>query len=205
MNRIHLVLGLMLLAGFGATGAAFAQTAAAVEGDGACNYDGNEASDEAGVTIGADEQTVDEPDPATVQAALDNCIAAASNGELPGSSSKLELSLAVADGAGTADLSTVPLSNLATEQEGSASNAAAAEGACNPRDGGASDSASATLGTDEQGASEPAPENAQSALEACLTSGDVPQGGSHLSGGVSLANGAASVGFSTVPISAASP
>lgn len=208
MKQLSVALGLLLLVGFGATGAAVAQTAASIEGNGACNYEENQAEDTSGASVGADGPAISEPDEATIQDALDNCIAAASNGELPGGGSKLELSVAVADGAGTADLSTVPLSDLATQQEDAVSNGATAEGACNYEDSEASDSSSAALGTDDQSVSEPDQEELQAGLENCAaaaSNGELPDGGSYLRGDAALVNGAIGLGFDTVPLSQAAP
>jgi hypothetical protein len=207
----YILLGLLLLVGFTGAGSAVADTAVSAEGSGACNYDGSTAEDSSSATVGDDgSASSDEPDSATVQDALDNCIAAASNGDTPEGGSHLDLTVTVVEGdnggsATSAFATTTPLAQLATGGEEGVQNSAAAEGACNPNDGGASDEGSASAGTDDQGASGPAAENVQQAATSCATSGETPKGGSSLAGDVSLANGAVSAGFDTVPVSQNAP
>jgi hypothetical protein len=206
----YILLGLLLLVGFTGAGSAVADTAVSAEGSGACNYDGSTAEDSSSATVDDGSASSEEPDSATVQDALNNCIAAASNGDTPEGGSHLDLSVTVLEGdnggsAASAFATTTPLAQLATGGEDGVQNSAAAEGACNPSDGGASDEGSASAGTDDQSVSGPAAENVQQAATSCATNGGIPEGGSSLASDVSLANGAVSAGFDTVPVSQTAP
>jgi hypothetical protein len=206
-----MMLGLLVLVGFTGAGSAVADTAVSAEGSGACNYDGSTAEDSSSAAVGDDGSvSSDGPNPATVQTALSNCIAAASNGDTPEGGSHLDLAVTVVEGdnggsAASAFATTTPLAQLATGGEDGVQNSAAAQGACNPNDGGASDEGSASAGTENLDASSPSAGNVQKAATSCATNAGIPEGGSYVAGDVSLANGAVSAGFDTVPVSQTAP
>jgi len=84
--------------------------ATTLEGEGACNYDGEGGEDAAHVgTEGASPPTIDE-----IAAALTACGSAATDGSLPGPSSYARFGATVAGGAVTVSVDTVPLTNAAT-------------------------------------------------------------------------------------------
>lgn len=115
MKPTYLVLGLMALIGFGATGTAVADTLASASADGACyDDDGNGASDSAGATVTTDDVNADEPD---AEAAGDALQACAENGGLPGSSSSLSADVTLVNGAATVNGDSVPVSDAITGDE----------------------------------------------------------------------------------------
>lgn len=177
-----------------------------VGAQGACKAGGQGASDEAGArleTDGIPPHAVEYPETADAREAATAC----ASGGGPGPGSHLAADASAVDGAAEADASTVPATDYATGQDGDLRTAAAASGACYAGGEGAADEAGAHLEADgipPHGVEYPDAGAARDALAACAAGGG-PGPGSYLAAGVIVADGTASAGVSTVPVTDALP